>query len=182
MGIEFIEDEADKARRGVREERREVIRKHKGRPTANEELIERELDPTMLRGPYDELAGKRFKWVNRVSRDGHRIQYHEGHGYQIVDPDKSSVKPVIGVKKDGAYVQGDLVLMETPLENYERRRHKANRKLDNMTGQYREVARENINKIARDEGRVPAHVDVAFDDSTEGETFTAPSPKKKTAG
>ena len=119
MGIEFVADERDRKTEGMRQERKRLAKKAETQPEeAAEEMNYRELEisRTALLNPDPEKA---YRLVNRDAKG--RIGVLRGLGYKIV-PEDAKVRLVTGEKIDGGQVHGDLVLMETPIENYERRR------------------------------------------------------------
>jgi hypothetical protein len=180
MSIEMGEDEVDKRLRGLREQRHEVIHRKRGRPPKQaqaeivEEIIERDLEDSMLKSPTD---GYRYKWVNRRYSDGERVQLHEGHGYEMVTEKNDKCRPLVGKFKeaDGGFIRGDLILMRTPQANYERRRAKADEKLARATRSHIDEAMENVNQMARDARLIGPHKDSAFEQSSEGKPFMGPS-------
>jgi len=164
MGIEFVADERDRKTEGMRQERKRLAKKAETQPEeAAEEMNYRELEisRTALLNPDPEKA---YRLVNRDAKG--RIGVLRGLGYKIV-PEDAKVRLVTGEKIDGGQVHGDLVLMETPIENYERRRSAKRRRYEDQTGHEMEAARERINKIARDGRAVGPHQEAAFDDTGE---------------
>jgi len=160
MGISVTEDEADKKLRGVMETRKDVVRRHAHDTGAAEELSGRlEIEPTELRNPD---PAKAYHLTDR-RRDGEIIARRQGQGYEITDP-KGKTKLLNGVVKDDAQIIGDLVLMETPVENYERRKAMKNEKWKRMSMQRLEQSKEKINQIARDGGLVGRHKNAAVDE------------------
>lgn len=142
MAAVVVEDEVDKLR---------------------EELSDMWDDETRLLNPD---PAKRYKLVNSNPR---RIAHYKKRGYKIT-PASGQTK-LLGATKsdDGGMELGDSVLMETSMENF----IKAVKKRDAF-GQWRagnigNEMKDNINRIARNEARVPAHTDVAFDQSREGD-------------
>ncbi len=161
MGVTITEDEADKRLRGAMETRKEVVRRHAHDTGAAEELSARplEVEPTELRNPD---PAKAYHLTDR-RRDGEIIARKQGYGYEITDP-KGKTKLINGVIKDDAQVIGDLVLMETPVENYEKRRGMKAEKWRRMSMERMEQSKERINKIARDGGLSGRHRDAAVDE------------------
>lgn len=144
MAIEILEDEADKKRRHER------ILQQMGHA-----------DTTKLLNPDQ---GKRYRFANKKSRTFARAQ---SRGFVKTDPN-GETQAEYGVVKDGAITLGegtDVILMEEPLELYEAKRAKLSEEYDKRMATANEAAKENINRIARNEGRVPAHTDVTIDRS-----------------
>lgn len=156
MGITITEDEFDKKIRGTREARKEMVERHKADTNMGEELNFRdlELNRTALRNPDPKKA---YHMVNRT-KDGENIAKRQGEGY-ICTPADSDTKWIMSVNKDECQVQGDLVLMETSIENYERRRQLKRHRQAMMEGARVEQAKETMNKIARDGGLSGRHKD-----------------------
>ncbi len=161
MGVTITEDESDKKLRGAMETRKEVVRRHANDNHAAEELAARplEVEPTELRNPD---PNKRYHLTDR-RRDGEIIARKQGYGYEVTDP-KGKTKLINGVIKDDAQIIGDLVLMETSDENYERRRGMKAEKWKRMSMERLDQSRERINKIARDGGLTKRHQDAAVDE------------------
>lgn len=161
MGITITADEADKKVEGMRAERKKVA--SKGGSAALEELAARnvELDRTAIHNPDPRYA---YRLANREQKG--RIGVLKGLGYETVPPsDKAQL--VVGIEQDGGQTHGDLVLMRTPVENYERRRARKRALYDMQAGAYIEQAKENIEKIARDGGVARPHTSVTFDESAD---------------
>lgn len=170
MSVSVTGDETDRKAEGLRAERQKVLKqKHRSVRDRAEEIIARDLDKTMLINPD---PTKRYKWVNRTAGDGERVQIHEGYGYDVVKPKEGGVKPIVGRDKDGAFIQGGQVLMECPVEVYEQRRKDSDRKGRRASMAYRESAREELNRIARDGRLARPHTDIVTDESREGREKT----------
>jgi hypothetical protein len=161
VGISVTEDEADKKIRGARETRKEIVKKHTSSSHAADELNGRDLEinRTLLKDPNPEYA---YRLVNRT-KDGERISLLQGMGYETV-PEDDETRLIMSSNKDGCQVQGDLVLMRTPIENYENRRASRRRRWESMSGERIEQAKENINQIARDGGLVGPHKNAALEE------------------
>lgn len=159
MGITVTADEADKRIEGMREKRKEIARK--GGPAAAQEMNDRvlELDRTAIHNPNPRYV---YRLGNREAKG--RIGVLKGSGYEVVPP-SAEEKLVVGIEQDGGQTHGDLVLMRTPVENYEKRRARKRALYEMQTGAYIEQTKENIEKIARDGGVARAHTSVAFDES-----------------
>lgn len=155
MGITITEDEHDKAQRGIRETRKEIVRRHhRDQTDASEELNSLELAETSIVNPNPEKA---YHLVNR-GKDGQYISRKKGMGYTTVKADDDAKLHGHAVV-DGLQVYGDLVLMETPVANYERRRALKQKKWEHMSGERSAAAKEKMNKIARDAGLTGPHKD-----------------------
>lgn len=155
MGITITEDEHDKAQRGIRETRKEIVRKHaRDNTDASEELGVLELAETSIVNPDPTKA---YHLVNR-GKDGQYISRKKGMGYKTVSAE-SDAKLHGHAVVDGQQVYGDLILMETPVANYEKRRAMKLRKWQHMSGERTEAAKERMNKIARDAGLTGPHKD-----------------------
>lgn len=161
MGLLVTEDEADKKARGMREERQKIAKS--GRPDAAQEMQAREMEisRTAIRNPN---PGKAYRLVNRDHKG--RVGVLKGYGYKVVPP-KDEAQLVTAEIVDEAQTHGDLILMETPIENYERRRAKRLHHAEMLAGQHAEASKEKINKLARDSGLVGPHKEAAFDESRE---------------
>jgi hypothetical protein len=161
MGITVTADEADKKVQEMREKRKEITKR--GGPSVQEELSERvlELDRTAIHNPDPHYA---YRLANREHKG--RVGVLKGLGYETV-PVKDDAQLVVGVEQDGGQTHGDLVLMRTPIANYERRRANKRKIYEMQAGAHLETAKENINKIARDGGVAKAHSEAAFDDSSD---------------
>ena len=161
MGILVTEDEADKKIRGAREERQKIARS--GRPDAGAELAAREMEisRTAIKNPDPKKA---YRLVNRDNKG--RVGMLKGYGYKITDVD-ADAQLVMGEEVEGAQAHGDLVLMETPLENYERRRNKRYSRMEALSTAQLEASKEKINQMARDSGLIGPHQEAAFDESRE---------------
>jgi hypothetical protein len=161
MGITVTEDEADKKFRGVSEGRKDVVKRHAHDADAAQEFQARslEIEHTALRDPD---PAKAYHLTDR-RRDGEIIARKQGLGYEITDP-KGKTKLINGVVKDDAQIMGDLVLMETPIENYEKRKQMKAEKWARMSMQRMDQAKEKINQIARDGGLISRHKNAAVDE------------------
>lgn len=161
MGIMVTKDEADKKIEGMREERKRIAKS--GRSDAGEEMAAREMEisRTAIRNPRPDKA---YRLVNREHKG--RVGVLKGYGYKMVDPD-SETQLVTAEVVDGAQTHGDLVLMETPVENYERRRRNRLDKQSSLAGEHAEASREKINQMARDAGLVGPHQEAVFDETRE---------------
>ena len=160
MGISVTEDEGDKKIRGALETRKEITRRHARDTSAAEEIEARgdEVDICLVKNGD---ISKAYRLVNRT-KDGEHIARRQGAGYEVTDP-KGKARLVGGVVKDDAQVMGDLVLMETPVENYERRRSMRRKRAAQMYSDKMDEAKENINKIAREGGVVGRHTDAVIE-------------------
>lgn len=160
MGI-VVKDEADRKREGMAEERRRIA--NSGRSDAGEELRAREMElsRTAIRNPDPK---KSYRLANKDQKG--RIGLLRGKGYKVV-PTDDRAQLVTGEVVDGAQAHGDLILMETSAENYERNRSRRLRQSEEIAGQHLESVREKINTIARDAGLVGPHKEAAFDESRE---------------
>src|SRR5690242_12307032 len=159
MGILVTEDEADKRTRGMREERQRITKS--GRPDAAAEMAAKEMEVsrTAIKNPD---PTKRYRLANKEHKG--RVGVLKGYGYKVVDPDDKA-QLVTGEEVDGAQSHGDLILMETTVENYERRRGARLKRQEALSGQQLEASREKINQMARDAGLVGPHQEAAFDES-----------------
>jgi hypothetical protein len=183
--LEGFKDEYDRKVEG----QREAVHEAALRGVDTDEVIERELDRSMVRsnGPKGKswLQSYRLKWVNRKGKDGLRVTEHEGKGFFIVKPGEDPVKPVCGLKHEETWIQGDLVLMAETMQNYERRRRRSLYNLAHQSGQMREGTREEINKLIRDESGLPhaapgitrSRRDNTWDELTTGSPIEGPSGK-----
>lgn len=165
MGVTVTADEADRRLEGARKERQEVIRRHgQNRTDAREELaaVDHRINRTRIVNPDPEKA---YRLVNR-NKDGERISLLEGSGYEVV-PDDDKTQLAMSSKRDGAQIQGDLVLMRTTASNYEQRRASKRRYLEQIYGNTIEETKERINKIARDGGVIGPHEEASVDRSGE---------------
>lgn len=160
MGL-VVKDEADKKREGMAEERRRIA--NSGRSDAAEEMRAREMElsRTAIRNPD---PAKAYRLVNRDQKG--RVGMLKGYGYKVVAPD-ATAQLITGEEVDGAQTHGDLILMETPIGNYERRRSKRIKHSEEIAGAHVESVKEKINTIARNAGLVGPHKDAAFDESRE---------------
>ncbi len=149
MGIMVTKDESDKRTEGIREERKRIARS--GRSDAAQEMQAREMEISR-------------RLVNRDHKG--RVGMLKGYGYKITKVDDEA-QLVTGEEVEGAQTHGDLILMETPIANYERRRKSRMDRADQLAGNHAESARENINKLARDSGLVGPHKEAVFDESRE---------------
>lgn len=134
------------------------------------EVVKEEADKQ--REMYDDLGAdlsqlrmahpdRRFKWVNRDIR---RTSRHKALGYEYAT-DKEALPLVAQKDEHGHFIFGDTVLMACPMVRYQHRVARNRRKQELWEGAGREQARENINRIARDEGRVSPHKDIVSDES-----------------
>lgn len=161
MGIMVTKDEADKRVEGMKAERERIARS--GRPDAAQEIAAREIElsRTAIRNPK---PGKAYRLANKDQKG--RLGLLKGYGWKVTDP-KDSAQLVTAEEVDGAQTHGDLVLMETSVENYERRRAKRYERMERIANEHAEASRETINQMARDAGLVGPHQEAAFDDSRE---------------
>lgn len=156
MGITITEDEADKKHRGYAERAKETARRHANDTHMADEIAARPLD-------FDQTAvvnaDPRYVYhlVDR-RQDGKMISRRKGQGYETVPADAKE-QLAEHAKVDGVQVNGDLVLMRTPVANYERRAAQKRRKWQQMSGDRTAEAKENLNKIARDGGLTKPHQD-----------------------
>lgn len=138
----------------------------------------RHRDITALSGTH-EVDGRaapdpnyRYKWVNKKARS---VASAQGQGFEKVDPASVDTIADYGIVKDGAIQLGegsDLILMRERLETYEgKRAADAEQQRDRING-VNEAAKERLNKLARDEGRVAAHRNVVDDMSADGQPVT----------
>jgi hypothetical protein len=178
-------DEYDRAIEGQRAAVHEASHRQ-GRGATAEEVLERGLDRSALRGPglEDFLRRYRPKWVFRLGRDGRegvRILEHEGNGYFIVRPSKwkNRIRPVAAIERDDTWIQGDLILMAETVDNYRHHLWLEDQKRLQIDAGYREAQKESINRVARESpgGRVFSHRDVAFDDFDQGGEILGPNPR-----
>lgn len=160
MGISVSEDEQDKKIRGMREERKEIVRRHANDTNAPAEMQAREwqIDRTAWKNPDPKYA---YRLVDR-RKEGEKINLRKGQGYEVV-PDDAKEQWNASAKVDGCQVQGDLVAMRIPIEQYEEHKALRRRKWQFMSGQRTAEAKENINKIARDAGLVGRHKDAVIE-------------------
>lgn len=158
MGINVTHDEADKQREYQRILQRR--RKH---------------DITTLSGTHTDLHGRsnqpdpnfRYKFVNKRAR---AVAKAQTLGFEIV-PTSDSTQADYGVHKDGAQQLGegsDVVLMREPVELYEMKRAEDEERQRQVIQAVNDTARDNINRIARNELRTPAHRDITEDRSVDG--------------
>lgn len=179
-GVEFVEDEYDRLVRGQRE--RKLAAMNGG--ASAEELLERDLEQSAVIDPDPNLH---YKWVNRVGKDGVRVLEHQGRGFVLVRPEStaSKARPACGIKRTDVnfgrcYILGDLILMAESKDNHLRRHQRSIDRMNFMANESRETAKENINKIARDEiGKSYSHKDAAFDFSTQGKEIEGSRPLPK---
>lgn len=157
MGITVTADEADRKIQGMRETRKEIARK--GGAAAVQELSERvlELDRTAIHNPNPRYA---YRLANRDHKG--RVGVLKGLGYEIVPP-SSEEQLVTGIEQDGGQTHGDLVLMRTKVENYERRRADKRARLEMTTGAFIQQAKENMEKAGRDSGAKVTVIDESGD-------------------
>jgi hypothetical protein len=160
VGITISEDEHDKKYRGMRETRKQIIEDHKHDTNTPQELMARtwQIDQTKLKNPNLEKA---YHLVDR-RKDGEIINKRRGQGYKITPAsDETQLNGCAHV--DESQVKGDLVLMETSAENYEKRRELNRKRAEFMYGQRIEETKEKINKMARDSGLVGRHKDAVIE-------------------
>lgn len=169
MSVTVTLDEADKKREYARILQR---RKHH--------------DTTTLRGTHTDAHGRtdqpdpnfRYKFVNNRARSVARAK---DQGFEVV-PQSDPVQTVHGSRKEGAQNLGDgtdVILMREPVELYEMKRAEDEAQQRRLVQGVNEAARENINRMARDEMRTPAHVDVTEDRSVTGPTRTIADPRPR---
>jgi len=143
MGIEFGVDEQDKKR----ELQRLMMRR-------------RQIDRTSIANASPE---KRYKLVNSDPRG---VNAAKAKGFEMVPKshDESSALPEHGVwdESKGCYMVGDLAVMQEPIELYEESRRETIRELDAQISNKMEGVADDMNRIARNEGRVSAHTDIAI--------------------
>ncbi len=139
MSIRITEDEVDKRAREIRDMRK----------------LGATIDASSIKGGQKD---KRYKWVNRRARDGERVNHFTDVGYTTVKAAKEG--------EAGNVINGDLVLMETPRDNYLDRLAKNKIRADDAEKAFMGQRKDELNRIARNEGH--AKSDVAFDDSTQG--------------
>ncbi len=161
MGIMVTEDESDKRARGMREERQRIAKS--GRPDAAQEMQAREMQisRTAVRNADPKKA---YRLVNKDWKG--RVGILKGKGYKMV-PENDKAQLVTSEPVDGAQTHGDLVLMEVPIEKYERSRADRLSYQEQLSNHHAEASRENINRMARDAGLVGPHQEAAFDESRE---------------
>jgi len=151
-----VKDEHDRAK----EKHREEIDEAKRRGVDADEIIERSLDTSEVRGLGEKgrewIKQYQLRWVNRTSSEGVRTAFHEGLGYFFVRPNKDPVKPSHGIKREDTWIFGETVLMACPMSLYVRRRRAAFEKIIHQGGEMREGAREQINQLIRDETGQPS--------------------------
>lgn len=161
MGIMVGEDESDKRTRGMREERKRIASSGRSDAAAEMQAREMEISRTAIRNPNPEKA---YRLVNRDWKG--RVGILKGKGYKITDPeDKAQL--VTGEVVEGAQTHGDLILMEVPVEKYERSRKAKLDRVESLARENSEGTKERINKLARDGGLVGEHKEAAFDESRE---------------
>jgi hypothetical protein len=181
--IDEFKDEHDRAT----EKHKEDIAEATERGVDPDEIIERGLDSSEVRTQGEKgrewAKNYQLRWVNRTSRDGSRMSFHEGLGYFFVKPSKHPVKPSHGIKREDQWLYGETVLMACPRELYERRRRAAYEKMLHQGGKARESTREEINKLIRDDtgqphaspGITKSYRDNTWDSLTEEAPITGPS-------
>lgn len=189
-GVEFSQldgfiDEYDRKVAGQRNTVHEASQRQ-GLGVTPEEIIERELDRSDIRGPKRSkfMEAYRPKWVYRLGREGRegvRILEHEGNGFFIVKPSKweSWFRPVAGVTREDTWIQGDLILMAETLENYQKRIYRTRVKAYNLDAGYRAAVQEEMKRAARESpgGRVFAHRDIpTFADLVKQPDISGPNP------
>lgn len=122
--------------------------------------LEYHIDESQVLNP---AKGKHYKPVNVK-----RIDHWRQRGYEIT-PWNSPTKLLGGHKgKDGGQECGDLILMETSRDIRNARIQRSRDKQRRMESSYREGAREQINRIAKDEAHVRTRRDLVIDESHEG--------------
>jgi hypothetical protein len=164
MGIMVTKDEADKRLEGMKAERQKIVSSGRSERAITEELVAREseLSRTAVLNPDPR---KSYHLANKDQKG--RVGILKGLGYKPTDP-KGKAQLVTGEEVDGAQTHGDLMLMETPVENYERRRGLRMKRQAAIAEEHAEASQETINQIARDGGLVGPHQEAAFDDSRDG--------------
>ena len=138
MGVEFVKDEADKKRQEIRELGTDISALHNPDPN------------------------KRYRFINKNQQ---RVARFKAQGYEITSKDSKTKTSVNQPSPEGGQMLGDLVLMETSMDNYKRRVQKAAERGAARERLNHEETMDRINKIARDEGRI--RKPVAFDESTQ---------------
>jgi hypothetical protein len=161
MGTEF-KDERDRQQEAIRKltqsgRREEIL----GDPDLRRHFLSDNLDPTMLKHPD---PAKRYKLVNKEPR---RMARFEAGGYVKVPHNAKTQLPGRLRTEDGGQTNGDNVLMETPVENFERRLKRISNRQKLMEQANIQETRDNINRIARDEMHSPPHRDAAFIEESE---------------
>lgn len=161
MAIEVIADEADKKREYER-----ILQRRK------------QHDITALTNPD---PSKRYRWINKKSR---AVAHAEGNGFAKVDP-KGDTQAQFGVTKDGAIHLGegsDVILMEEPIELYEMKRQADEDRMQSQLANMNAEVKDNLNRIARNEGRVAPGTDVTVDQTRVGRTMGVRAPVTRKPG
>lgn len=171
-GVQFVEDEHDRARRAQRERVHEAATRS-GLGATADEVIERDLDASHVRGLP---PGFHPKWVNRTSRDGYSVARHLGLGFFFARPSRyPKVRPSSGIKHEDTWIWGDLVLMFETLENRRKRQLRVQDNAERLDAGYRAGVVDQLNHIIRDEAHGPAHRDMAYDNSRDLPEETRPA-------
>jgi hypothetical protein len=143
VSVQVLEDEVDKKAREIRD------RMRRGELGA---------DRTEVQGKD---PGKHYRWINNRQRG---MAARKAQGYDVVDP-KSKVKAPHGYVRDGAITLGeDLVLAETSHDKYIERLAMSKVKAERFEVGAVEEAKENINRLYRDEMRGKPHKDITFEE------------------
>jgi hypothetical protein len=159
MAIEVIKDEADK-----RKEYQRYLSRHRG------------VSRTEISGAEEKY---RYKLVNSKARG---VKHAKALGFEVVPKDDPAQlaygewDEALGAQRLG----DDLILMREPMDLYRMKQEENNSQAKHASMAVNETAKENINRMARNEGGAPAHTDVTIDNSEEGdeEQFYTP-PRKK---
>lgn len=149
MSIEVLEDAIDKRRREIIE---------KGMSNGMESVF----SPTALKG-----KGKPGRVYRAAFNDPRRVSELKAQGYEITKDEEFQV----GERKTtGEFVYKDTVLMDCDEAGYIERHAQYRSALDVRSESVRANARENMNRILRNEGKMAPHTDHTFDDSIQGTT------------
>lgn len=140
----------------------EVVADERDRDTELKRMLmrRRQIDRTTIVNARDD---RRYKLVNSETR---AVNWAKSRGFVIVPRARKSRDPYPehGYWDDaaGAYKVGDLVLMDEPIELYEGTRAENARIQDTQEADKMAGVADQMNRIARNEGRVPAHTDIVL--------------------
>lgn len=146
--LEFLEDAIDK-------KRLEILA---GGTSGLEPLF----SPTALKG-----QGKPGRVYRAVFNDPRRVSELKAQGYKITKDEEFQV----GERKTtGEFTYKDTVLMDVDQDSYITRHAGYRSALDAQSSAVRQNARENLNRILRNDGKQSSFKDHTFDDSIQGKT------------
>lgn len=160
MGIEVVADERDRKQQAIRTAKRSG---NTAEILAHEELrsefLDDRLDPTAIKNPDP-------KYRYKIVYDDRRRTRFMNDGYEVVPSNDPAQLP--GSKKiDGGQEAAGGVLLRTPMENYQKRVRRAKHRQALMETGHTEQAKDEINRISRNELRSDPHREVAFSESRE---------------